>query len=141
MSDGFSSGGDYRIVSRSTDEWADIIVRDDRLVEVHLCPRGYSRANVDQIIGKIKEMQSATQLLVLILADKKSSINLGGIRGLFSRRSLSYSVAKAYVIQKPVHFLLSKICLALFQPKTPIRFFKDRREAESYLKGFVGYGL
>jgi hypothetical protein len=130
-----------QVVASESDEWADIRLRDDHIAEVHLRPRGYNRNTVSGIIDKIRSLQDHNQLLVLILAHPDSSIDLSGIKGLFSRKSLSYSVAKAYVIHKPVHFLLAKACLALYRPRMPIRFFKRREEAEAWLGCFVGYGI
>ena len=104
-------------------------------------PRGYSRKTVNQIIDKIREMQGHEKLVVLILSHPKSSVDLSGIRSLFSRKSLSYSVAKAYVISKPIHFILAKICIAIYKPKMPIRFYRRREEAETWLSSLVVFGI
>ena len=136
-----SKKNNLRIAARYSDEWAEILVRDDLITEVHLKPGSYDRSHVERIINRIKELKKSNQLLVLILAHKKSSVTLDGIRGLFSRDSLTYSVAKAYVIYKPFHFFLAKACMFIYEPSTPIRFFNNRDEAEAWLTRLIGYGL
>lgn len=128
------------IVSHA-DEWADIFIRPDQIAVVHLKPKSYSRITVNLIIDRVRSMQRTEKLLVLILAHPESSVNYGGIRSLFSKKSLTYSVAKAYVLYKPHHFILSKMCMAVFRPRTPIRFFRNRPEAETWLSSFTGYGI
>jgi hypothetical protein len=129
------------VIATHRDEWAEVRVRNDHIAEVHLYGRGYNRAIVSKVIDKVRSMHPSEHLLVLILAHPKSSIDPGGIHGLFSRKSLTYSVAKAYVCQKPIHFFLARIALSVYQPKMPIRFFRERAEAEAWLSSFAGYGI
>src|ERR1043165_5214104 len=109
-----------KVIATHADEWADVRLRDDHVAEVHLFGRGYNRTTVGKVIDKVRSMHPSEHLLVLILAHPKSSIDLGGIRGLFSRKSLTYSVAKAYVCHKPIHFFLARIAMSVYQPKMPI---------------------
>jgi hypothetical protein len=123
-----------KILNRHTDEFAEILVREDHLVEVQLKGREYNKAKIDAVIATIRQLTPAESLLVLIIAHDRSAITLDGIKELFSKEALSYPIAKAYVIRKNAHFVLAKVCMLVYQPVTPIRFFSRQSEAEDWLK-------
>jgi hypothetical protein len=97
----------------------------------------YRRSDIDIVIEKIREMTNYSTLLVLVIAHKRSRISPDGIRKLFSKASTSYPVAKAYVINRPVHFMLSRLCMRIYKPKTPIKFFARQDEAEKWLLSLI----
>ena len=127
----------YQVVDRfSHDAW-EVLVRSDQIVQVNLSGVVYGRPEIESVIGKIRELSQPSTMLVLVISHPQSRITVDGIRKLFSRESTSYPVAKAYVISRPVHFTLAKWCLRIYKPKTPIRIFADKNEAERWLLSLV----
>jgi hypothetical protein len=123
------------------DEYVRIFMRPDGIVEIRLFPRSYGPGVIYNVIDQVQKRKPHDHLLILIISDRRSSVTLKGITTLFSKRSLTYSVAKAYVISKPIHFFLSRICMRVYRPRLPLRFFNNRADAETWLKGLMGYGL
>jgi hypothetical protein len=117
-----------------TDELAEILVRTDGIVEVQLRSKEYNKEIIGTIIATIKRLSADAQLRILVIAAERSQITLDGVKSLFSKEALSYSIAKAYVIKKNSHFVLAKVCMLLYQPTTPIRFFSTQKEAENWLQ-------
>lgn len=131
------TGHHYDVVSRYEDKAYEILVRSDNIVQVNLTGAVYKRSDIDTVIGNIRTITQSSTMLILVITNKRSRITADGIRKLFSKASTSYPVAKAYVISRPVHFILAKLCLRIYQPRTPIRFFGDRAEAERWLLSLI----
>jgi hypothetical protein len=131
----------YRILLTYNYEWADISFRSDEIVEVRLLAKAYSKQKVTSVIDKIKELSGRESLLVLIITDPKSTVTFDGIKAVFSKSAISYSVAKAYVFHTRLQFFLARAGHFVFKPKTPIRFFNDKTKAETWLSSFQGYGM
>jgi hypothetical protein len=66
---------------------------------------------------------------------------LSGIRAVLSKPGTDYSAAKAYVFQTRLQFFLAHVGKRIFKPQIPIRFFRDRSDAETWLSTFQGYGV
>jgi hypothetical protein len=122
-----------KIVAQYKDELAEIFLREDHIAEVQLLARDYNKALVDKVIRNVRRLVPDEKPGILILAHDKSAVTLNGIRELFSQESLTYASAKAYVIHKPAHFVLAKVCMLVYHPTLPIRFFSRKEEAEAWL--------
>jgi hypothetical protein len=131
----------YSIISEYRDAWAEIYFRSDDIIEVHLLPGLYNSKKVLGTIDKIKELSGKSNLLVLTATNKRSMVTYSGIQAVFSKPAMNYSMAKAYLFHNSVQFFLANIGRFIFQPKTPIRFFKNREDAETWLSSFRGYGI
>ncbi len=131
------TGHRYQVVSRHEEKAYEILVRSDNIVQVNLTGAVYKRSDIDTVIGNIRKVTQSSTMLILVITSKKSRITADGIRMLFSKASTSYPVAKAYVISRPVHFMLAKLCLRNYKPRTPIKFFGDRAEAENWLLSLI----
>lgn len=127
----------YSITTRHAGKTWEILVRSDNIVQVNLSAAVYGRSDINEVIEKIRELTNYSTLLVLVIAHKRSRITPDGIRKLFSKMSVSYPVAKAYVINRPLHFMLARLCMRIYKPKTPIKFFASRGEAEKWLLGLI----
>jgi hypothetical protein len=132
---------EYKILSEHKDEWTTIYFRDDDIVEVHLFPGLYDSKKVLGAIEKIKALSHTSNLLVLTVTDRHSMVTFSGIQAVFSKPADNYSIAKAYLFHSRTQFFLANAGKLFFRPKTPIRFFKDRKEAEKWLYNFRGYGV
>ena len=130
-----------KVVNTHISQESHIYIRSDNIAEVHLLPGIYHGERVKGVIEKIKTMTPNKQLLVLVITDKRSMSTLSGIKAVLSKPGTNYSVAKAYVLQTPIQFLLAHIGKRMFRPQIPIRFFKERTEAETWLSSFQGYGI
>jgi hypothetical protein len=130
-----------KVVLKYIDQHSHIYLRNDNIAEVHLFPGIYHGSKVKGVIEKIKTMSTNKHLLVLVITDKRSMSTLSGIKAVLSKPGTNYSVAKAYVLQTPVQFFLAYIGKRVFTPQIPIRFFKKREEAETWLSTFQGYGV
>jgi hypothetical protein len=131
----------YRILWQHDHEWAKIHFRDDSIVEVHLLPGLYNGEKVLSIIDKIKELSDEPLLLVLTITDRHSMVTYSGIQAVFSKPAVIYSIAKAYLFHNRMQFFLANVGRLIFRPKVPIRFFKNREDAEKWLGSFRGYGM
>jgi hypothetical protein len=122
--------------SRSADDTL-VIPADIRLigpiVEVMLHPIEYHKTEVENVIRGVKEAAGDNDLLVLVEADDASLVTIDGVRALFTQNALSYARAKAYVLRNPFHFKIAQLSMMIFNPSTPLRFFRDRDEARVWL--------
>jgi hypothetical protein len=115
----------------------EIYFRSDRIVEVMLMPIEYNKDKIDQVISRLNGLRSRDGLYLLISSHPDSTISMDGVFALFSRMSLTYSSAKAYVIHKKLHFFLSSLCMQVYKPEVPIKFFNSQTEAEKWLKDII----
>jgi hypothetical protein len=132
---------DNNIVIVHNDDRAKIFLRDDEIVEVHLRPGRYNAEKVLGVIDKILQHTNRPKILVLVVTTPRSMVTFSGLVAVFSKPAVRYSMAKAYVFQTNVQFFLAHLGKLIFKPKTPIRFFRERAQAESWLRSFVGFGL
>jgi hypothetical protein len=126
-----------RILTEHKDARCAIRLREDYIVEVRLQPMLYKKPDVEYIISTINNITANKAMLVLVVTENGSDITFDGIKVLFSKDSLSYPIAKAYYIRKKLHFFLSRICMLLYRPATPIKFFNDEAAAEKWLKSLI----
>jgi hypothetical protein len=131
----------HKILAEYNHEWAKIFFRDDDIVEVHLQPGLFNDVKVLGIIDMIKERQSKPDLFVLTVTNRKSMVTYSGLKAVFSKPALNYSIAKAYLFHNKMQFFLANLGRLIFRPKIPIRFFKSMKEAETWLSSFRGYGM
>jgi hypothetical protein len=129
-----ASRNNSEVVAYHSFEGVDIYFRSDKIVEIVLQPILYNKSMIDQVIIRLMELKSRQGLYMLIVSHPDSSISVDGIMALFSKLSLNYSSAKAYVIHKKFHFFLSTLCLQVYQPAMPIKFFNNQGLAEDWLK-------
>jgi hypothetical protein len=116
-------------------------MRSDHITEVHLFPGVYHGKKVLGVVEKIKAMSKRKHLLVLVITDRRSMSTLSGIKAVLSKPGTEYSAAKAYVFQTNLQFLLAHLGKSIFKPQIPIRFFKNRASAETWLSTFQGFGI
>ena|ERR1041384_7271914 len=131
----------YDIIAAYEEEWANIYFRSDDIVEVHLLPGVYNGKKVMHVIDRIKILSGKSKLLVLTITDRRSMSTYSGVRAVFSKPAVDYSMAKAYLFHNKMQFLLANLGRWIFRPTIPIRFFRDREAAETWLSTFRGYGL
>lgn len=124
-----------------SDGSAAILLRTDQVVEVHLRAGRYNAAKVLGVIDKIVELNPREKILVLVITTSRSMVTYSGLVAVFSRPAVNYSMAKAYILQTRIQFFLAHLGKRIFRPSKPIRFFKTRHEAETWLKSFMGYGI
>jgi hypothetical protein len=130
-----------KVVLEYKDRYSHIYMRSDNIAEVHLFPGIYYGTKVNTVIERIKVMSKTNHLLVLVITHKGSMSTLSGIKAVLSKPGTNYSAAKAYVFQTPVQFFLAHLGKRIYSPQIPIRFFKDRAAAETWLNSFQGYGI
>jgi hypothetical protein len=119
------------------DELAEILMREDHILEVRLRGMHYGKPEIIQLSYFIKQLTGSSASLLLIVADDRSQITLEGLKCLFIDTAQTYQLAKAYVLKKKSHFNLARVCLILYNPVTPVRFFESSGEAESWLRSVV----
>ena len=129
------------VLSHHACDWADVYFRDDRITEVHLRAAYYNRGRVDGVIQDILRLSGHDNLLVLVVTHARSMVTPGGLSAVFAKDAVDYSMAKAYVFHNGLQFFLARLGRRLFRPKRPIRFFRSRGEAETWLHSLMGYGL
>jgi hypothetical protein len=129
------------VLSQFEDKVSHIYMRKDGITEVHLFPGVYDGKKVLAVVERIKIMSERKHLLVLVITDKRSMSTLSGIKAVLSKPGTDYSAAKAYVFQTRLQFLLAHAGKRLLKPQIPIRFFKDREGAETWLSTFQGFGI
>lgn len=130
-----------KILKEQHDSIARIYLRKDEIVETHLLPTFYNGERVMNVIERIKEIRPKGLLLVLVLTDARSVVTWSGLKAVFSRSAVNYSMARAYVFQTYSQFFLARLGKFIVQPKTPMRFFKSRARAEAWLSTFQGHGI
>jgi hypothetical protein len=130
-----------KILSEHHHPWARIYIRTDDVVEVHLHPGRYNSEKVLGVIEEIKRLKNKQQLLILTIPHKRSMSTLSGVKAVFSKPGVDYSMAKAYVFPSYLQYIIARAGRLYFRPTTPMRFFRNRETAESWLKTFQGYGI
>jgi hypothetical protein len=131
----------YNIIAEYKEEWANLYFRSDDIVEVHLLPGVYNGTKVLHVIERIKALSGKSKLLVLTITDRRSMSTYSGVKAVFSKPAVDYSVAKAYLFHNKLQFFLANVGRLVFRPTIPIRFFKSRETAETWLHSFRGYGM
>jgi hypothetical protein len=130
-----------KIISSHENEISRIFVRNDEIVEVHLLATYYNAARVMGVIDHIKAVKDRPRLLVLVVSEPRSMVTYSGMKAVFSPSAVNYSMARAYVFQTYIQFLLARLGKFIVRPKTPMRFFRFREDAEKWLSAFQGYGM
>ena len=130
-----------KILSEHSDQFSRIYMRSDEIVEVHLLATYYNGERVSAVIRKIKEHNTRPRLLVLVITEARSMVTYSGMKTVFSPSAVNYSMARAYVFQTYVQFFLARFGKFIVRPKTPMRFFKHRSSAETWLSTFQGQGI
>jgi hypothetical protein len=128
---------EVKVIASSNDPESEITFRSDYVVEVQLKPINYGLKEVDSVISNILKIAGGKSILVLVVSHEGSNITLDGLKGLFKRSNTSYPLAKAYVLKRKSHFKLAKLCMVLFSPVTPMQFFDNVCDAESWLNQMV----
>jgi hypothetical protein len=111
--------------------------RPDYIIEIGLQPIEYGKEEVQTVISQVKKVAGNRPMLLLIEAADRSTVTWSGIRALFSKESIAYSLGKAYVVHNWFHFLLAQCYLMVLQPITPLRFFRKKAPAETWLKSII----
>ena len=93
----------------------------------------YDTEDVAQLISNIKFIAQSKKYLVLVDAGPLSTFTYNGIKLLAQPDSSSYAYAKAYIIHTIAQRLMLNVYQRFFKPSIPIKFFKDKREAELWL--------
>src|SRR5205814_8004893 len=108
---------------------------------VHLLPGWYNAKKVLGTIDKIRELSGRHVILILTVTNKKSMVTWSGFKAVYSKPSLNYAVAKAYLFHTRMQFFLANLGRLIFRPEIPIRFFRDKNTAATWLSSFGGYGV
>jgi hypothetical protein len=130
-----------KVLSEHHDAVSRIYLRSDDIVEVHLLATYYNAERVLGVIDRIKQLNANQRLFVLVITDVRSMVTASGMKAVFSPTAVHYSMARAYVFQTYTQFLLARLGKFIVKPKTPMRFFRHRRSAETWLSSFQGYGM
>ena len=128
---------EVKVIASSNDPVSEITFRSDYVVEVRLKPINYSLKEVELEIQNILKIAGGKSILVLVISHEGSHITLDGLKSLFKRSNTSYPLAKAYVLKRKSHFKLARLCKVLFSPVTPMEFFDNVCEAETWLNRMV----
>lgn len=85
------------------------------------------------IIHHLTLLASGKPFKLLVIASESSNISVDSLRLLSSSEAMTYATAKAYVISSLSQKLMANFYLKCFKPKKPIKFFKDKDSALSWL--------
>jgi len=130
-----------KIVAEHHHQWARIYLRTDDVVEVHLFPGKYNSEKVLGVVEEIKRLKNKPHLLILTLPHRLSMSTWSGVKAVFSKPGVDYSMAKAYVFPSYLQYIIAKAGRWYLRPVSPMRFFRKREQAEAWLKSFQGYGI
>lgn len=131
----------HRVISEYADDVSRIYLRTDDIVEVHLLATYYNAARVNAVIERIRQLHNRPRLLVLVITEPRSMVTVSGMKAVFASSAVNYSMARAYVFQTYIQFFLARFGKFVIRPKTPMRFFRTRAAAETWLSSFQGHGI
>lgn len=126
---------DVKILKEFNDRLCVIKLRSDNILQFNTIKNvEYSKDEAAIVIKNILDVADGKQYLILVIAHDTSNVTVEGMRLLSSPSAMSYSIAKAYVINSIPHKMMANFYLRFLKPEKPVRFFKKQIEAEKWLK-------
>lgn len=122
-----------KIVKQFKNQLFEVALKETNVLSVDLTKTEYDKEEVEHITENIRYIARDHKYLLLINSDPESSITYEGLKVLARPGSLSYAIAKAYVITSLPQKLMANFYLHFFKPSIPVKFFKNKREAELWL--------
>jgi hypothetical protein len=118
-------------------EFCEIKLRTDYVVEIHVYDRIYDKLEVEEIVNTVSKFTQGKEYLILVIAAKNSRITFSAVKLLGTSRAMNYAVAKAYVIHSRHQKIMANIFSMFIKPNASIKFFTNKNEAEFWLSNLI----
>ncbi len=129
---------DIKILKEFSDRLCVIKLRSDNILQFNTIKNvEYSKDDAAIVIKNILDFADGKQYLILVVAHDTSNVTVEGMRLLTSPSAMSYSIAKAYVINSIPHKMMANFYLRFLKPEKSVKFFKKQTEAEKWLKSIL----
>ena len=129
----------YLIIREFKNHLSHIKLRSDNVLQINtLKDIEYGLDEAKEIIKNILEITKNKKYYVLVVSGEYSNVTIESMKLLSSPIAMSYAIAKAYVINSLPQKLMANFYLKFLKPEKPVRFFKNKNDAEIWLKTFKG---
>ncbi len=127
----------FKIIKEFSDELCHIKLRSDAILQINTTKDlEYGKAEAEQVINTILNFTENKQFYVLIVSGDYANVTYESIKILSSPGAMSYSIAKAYVINSLPQKLMANFYLKTLQTNKAVKFFRNQSDAEEWLKSF-----
>lgn len=113
---------------------AEVILREDGIVEVFGCNHVYTTEDIKSIQSAIAQLKQKNKALILLHADNYTTIDQDARKYLSTPEAGIHSLAEAYVIRTLAQRLLLNFLIKVSGTPVPVRFFTHTAEALQWLK-------
>jgi hypothetical protein len=117
---------------------SEFFLREDGIVEVLF--KESSRIGIDEcleLINSYKLILKFKKYPLLHIVENYVTFEKSAREFSASAEGLQFSLAEAYVITSLAHKLVANFYLKVNKPPVPTKFFRNRREAEKWLQGYL----
>ena len=112
-------------------------INEDGFYEIEVFnDKEFSFPQLEELVNAQVSLGSK-QLPVLVLCEEFASTDTGFVRHLAQNKNNPYSKADAFVISSMAQKIIANFYLKISTPERPTKFFKDKNEANNWLKTFL----
>ncbi len=124
-----------KTIKEFSDRLCQIKLRSDYILQVNTTKDvEYGTSEAAQVIKNMLDFADNKQFYVLIVSGDYANVTYESIKLLSSPIAMSYSLAKAYVINSLPQKLMANFYLKTLKTNKPVKFFRNQTDAEQWLK-------
>ena len=124
-----------KTIKEFSDRLCQIKLRSDYILQVNTTKDvEYGTSEAAQVIKNMLDFADNKQFYILIVSGDYANVTYESIKLLSSPIAMSYSLAKAYVINSLPQKLMANFYLKTLKTNKPVKFFRNQTDAEQWLK-------